>query len=259
MKKLIAGGCSFTYEDWCWPGQVYNELKKASSFDDLELFNVGMGSNGNDLIKKSIVAQVEEELKTTRPEDIVVGVMWSGPDRWSFYSQEHLDANDWGGNAKSNTINPRSIVKDHYKWYFMNAGWVNDHSTLYYSTFHSDIGSIINTLECIIFLQLYLESKNIGYFMTTYLDILKPLNFDLDIKNNPETGYLHQNINFNKFLPVKGCYEYLKENYPEGVPSEGDNHPFESGHKYFAKNVILPFMLKNNLIENYSVKPKKLI
>tara|TARA_B100001287_G_scaffold269997_1_gene268147 strand:+ start:9509 stop:10291 length:783 start_codon:yes stop_codon:yes gene_type:complete len=260
MKKLIVGGCSFTYEDWCWPEQVYKELKKIPSFNDLELVNVAMGSNGNDLIKKSIVAQVEKELKTTKPEDITVGVMWSGPDRWSFHSEDKLDANDWGKNGIVDNIhNPRSIVENFNKWYFINAFWDNEHSLLYYSTFHSNIGSIINTLECIIFLQLYLESKHIQYFMTTYLDIFNPLDFDLDIKNHPETGYLYQNINFNKFLPVDGCYEYLKKNYPEGIPIGKDNHPFKSGHKYFAKNAILPFMLKNNLIDNYSVQPRKLI
>lgn len=265
MKKLITGGCSFTYEDWCWPSQLQKELKKVSSryntttFDDLELVNVAMGSNGNDLIKKSIVAQVEKELKTTKPEDIVVGVMWSGIDRWSFHSEKQLDANDWGGNGNSNVNNPRSIVKDHYKWYFMNAGWVNDHSTLYYSTFHSDVGSYIRTLECIIFLQLYLEAKQIKYFMTTYMDIFNIQHIPINIKTSPETEYLYQMVKFNKFLPVKGCYEHLTQYYPEGMPNDEGIHPFPSGQEYFAKNVILPFLLQHNVIENYLLQKKELI
>ena len=77
MKTLIDAGCSFTFEPWNWPTLT------AQSFG-LSLSNIAMASQGNDLIKKTIIAQVEKELQTKKPEDLLVGVMWSGADRWSY-------------------------------------------------------------------------------------------------------------------------------------------------------------------------------
>ena len=49
MKKvLIASGCSFTFENWNWPGHLSGNL-------GLEIINVGMGSQGNGLISRKLI------------------------------------------------------------------------------------------------------------------------------------------------------------------------------------------------------------
>jgi len=239
MKKLIVGGCSFTFEDWCWPTHLANSL-------EVELVNLGMGSQGNDLIKKTIIAQVEEELKAHQPQDLLVGIMWTGVDRWSYRSDNTQADTNWGYTTIANKINnPRSIVSGtNTHWFFMNSHWDNIQSTLYYKNFHSHIGSMIETLEDVMFTQLYLKSKNIKYFMTTYMDIFGNKT-NIDLKNNLETAYLYDNIDFSKFLPIKGCYEYIVDNYPEGMPKDGGDHPIESGYNFFTKKVILPFLTSN--------------
>jgi hypothetical protein len=77
-KKLIASGCSFTFEPWSWPTPTSQLL-------NMDLINVGMGSQGNGLISKKIIYTVDKELKKTKPEDILVGIMWSGIDRHDVY------------------------------------------------------------------------------------------------------------------------------------------------------------------------------
>ena len=60
---------------------------------------------------------------------------------------------------------------------------------------------------------------------------------------------MYRNIDFTKFLPVQGCYEYLLKNFPQGLPNDGGDHPTVNGHKHFAEEIILPYLLGN--IPNY--------
>ena len=72
MKKVIVSGCSFTFEDWNWP----KFLRKHLNVSKQNLINVGMASQGNGLISKKLIYVVNKELETTKPEDILVGVMF---------------------------------------------------------------------------------------------------------------------------------------------------------------------------------------
>jgi len=45
-----------------------------------------MGSIGNGLIAKQIIYQTTQLLKINKPEDILVGIMWSGIDRHEIYT-----------------------------------------------------------------------------------------------------------------------------------------------------------------------------
>jgi hypothetical protein len=81
-KLLITSGCSFSE---CispavktWPKHLAKELI------DYTHQSYAMGSQGNGLISRGIVYGVNEALKTHSPEDILVGVMWSGTDRHDF-------------------------------------------------------------------------------------------------------------------------------------------------------------------------------
>lgn len=244
MKKLIVSGCSFTFDDFCWPTSLANKL-------DVPLVNVGMGSQGNDLIKKSIIAQIEKELLTNNPKDLLVGIMWTGTDRWGYRGEDIKEVKQvsWGDYYPGQIQNPRSILNECIpNWYIINAGWKNKKSEIYYKNFHSEIGSIIETLEDILFTQLYLNSKGISYFMSTYMDILGSKS-SVDISTHIETSYIYKNIDFTKFLPVVSCYDYLSEHCPQGMPKDGGNHPLANGHTYFTEEIIFPYLVKNLNLE----------
>lgn len=87
--------------------------------------------------------------------------------------------------------------------------------------------------------------------MTTYMDIFNK--YGKHFLDNPEIKYLYDLIDFNNYLPIKGCYEYVRENYPQGMPSDGGHHPHEDGHKFFVNNVIIPFL------NGEKIKKRKLI
>jgi len=240
-KTLLASGCSFTFEPWNWPTFVCNQM-------DYNLVNVGMGSSGNGLIGKKVIYNVDKLLKTHKPEDIVVGVMWSGIDRNDFYTDDNRkisNVNNW-------IENPTHIIEGRKNWAITNFRWENTHSKLWYENFHTSVGSIIQTIQNILMVQWYLERNNIKYFMSSFIDIFHANGGD-GLITYDEVVYLYEMIDFTKFLPVSGCHEWVKEHYNELGFNEPDKngyigiHPTKFGHQKFAEEVIVPF-IKNKLL-----------
>jgi hypothetical protein len=139
--------------------------------------------------------------------------------------------------------NPTSVVPGNPNWYIMNYNWTNKESRIFYSEYHNSTSSLIITLEHILRTQMFLEKNGLNYFMSTYIDIFN----NSEIMKNPEVNYLYNMIDFNKFLPVKGCHEWVKENYGgNGGFNDPDKngyigiHPTSFGHEKFVNEVILP-------------------
>jgi hypothetical protein len=240
-KTLIASGCSFTFEPWNWPTFVCNEM-------NYNLVNVGMASQGNGLIAKKAMYQVDKLLKTHKPEDIVVGVMWSGIDRHDFYTDDSKRLSNINGWIE----NPTNVVDGRKNWVITNYMWDIPQAKIWYENLHTYVGAMLMTIQNILMVQWYLERKGIKYFMSSYLDIFHANGADTLI-SHPEVKYLFDMVDFSKFLPVSGCHEWVKENYDElgfnghvGYEHRGI-HPTEFGHKKFSEEVIVPY-LKNNVL-----------
>ena len=251
MKKVIVSGCSFTFEDWNWPKFLIKHLKIRKE----NLNNVGMASQGNGLISKKLIYAVNKELETTKPEDILVGVMLSGVDRFDFHSENNYSSDNWGNNGHVSHIDNPTKVAVEKKWYFINPGWdglENPHPLMksHYEYFHSDIGMLINTIHSILLVQWYLKEKGIKYFMTTFMDIFN--RYPKNILESEDVSYLLELIDFNNFLNVDGCYEHVSKNFPSGMPNSENPgiHPLESGHKYFTDTVIIPHLNKMGIKSN---------
>lgn len=235
MKKLIVGGCSFTFEPWNWPTYVSREMGWG-------LKNTGMGSIGNGLISKKLIYEIEQHLKVMNPEDIIVGVMWSGIDRNEFYINKiepNFPYNGW-------VENPTRVAKEH-NWLITNVHWRFKKSKMWYEHFHTDNGSMIKTIENVLRLQWYLNQKGIKYFMTSYMDIFQKSGNGKRIVEHNDVNYLYDLIDQTKFLDVAGCYEWMLENYkelgfPQNKPEVWGTHPTKEGHLEFSKKVIIPYI-----------------
>lgn len=242
MKKvLIASGCSFTFEKWNWPGHL-------STYVGIEVINVGMGSQGNGLISRKLIYAVENALKKYKPEEILVGVMWSGTDRTEYHTYDGSDVLHWGFKTLDPNIkNPTNVVNGEYNWRIMNHHWNNKESLNYYENFHTAIYGMVSTIEHVLRIQWYLKHLGIDYFMSTYMDIFS----DKVLTENGEIKHLFKMINFETFLPVTGCYEWVKENHPEiGLPSNDKTatHPTSLGHQKFSEEVIVPYLKEKKII-----------
>jgi hypothetical protein len=234
LKHLIASGCSFTFEPWNWPTFVAQDL-------NLELTNVGMASTGNGLISRKVIIQVEELLKTLDPSEILVGVMWSGPDRIHKFKDPNSSpipvVSDW-------IENPTNLWPDGEKvWEIGNGAWDTEFDQAFLKYIHTNEDVYMNTIDNILLVQNYLKSKNIKYFMSTFVNIFKHIEFlHKDVKNYFEF------VDLSTFADTKGCWEWCKfhENKEQYIGRENFNleygHPYEAGHEAYAKEVLLPFI-----------------
>jgi hypothetical protein len=236
-KTLLASGCSFTFEPWNWPTFVTQEM-------GWDLLNVGMASSGNGLISRKIIYNVNQLLKTHSSDDIVVGVMWSGFDRHEFHIDDPIHIQNINGWVE----NPTSIINGRKNWVITNIHWKNHHAKMWYEHLHTNVGAMIITLEHILRTQWFLEKHNIKYFMTSYLNIFNYMGAN-NIISDPEVKYLYDMIDFNKFLPIDGCHEWVKKYYEFSggfnLPDKNGVvgiHPTEFGHKKFAEQVIVPYI-----------------
>jgi hypothetical protein len=233
MKILVTGGCSFsecisTHVD-TWPRHLARKLS------DYTHISTGLGSQGNGLISRKIIYQITEQLKYISADKLLVGIMWSGPDRHDYFTEESIDFDLHDGWME----NPTKFVKDSSgSWVILNSQWTIPQSKLYYTTYHSFIGQYVYTCEHILRTQWFLKTHNIKYFMSTYTNEV----FTEVLKTHPETKYLYGQIDLSNFLPVVGEYEWCRDRSGLEFPFPPDKHPGSNQHKAFTEQVIIPFL-----------------
>lgn len=222
MKILVTGGCSFsevrdhttTLEQG---GGTWPHILKLLCFDEYQHIATGVTAYSNGLISRKVMQTVCQLLDAGEHTDIVVGIMWSGPERAEIYEK-----NAW-------RIMYRNSPE--YKNVF--------------TYMHNHVGCLVTTCEHILRMQWFLQRNNIKYFMTTYTSEVLP-----DIcKTHPDIKYLYDQIDQSYFLPVQGEYEWCRDfsNLPfpkfDGESQRGDwKHPSWPQHRAFTEQVIVPFL-----------------
>jgi len=234
-KHLLASGCSFTFDSWNWPTFVAQDL-------NIELSNVGMGSMGNTLIARRAITKLNELLEVYNPEDILVGIMWSGENRYHRFV----------GDTPIETHNQRLIGNPTYMWpngekvwEISNNHWDTEFNKNYLKYIHTFEDSFMSTIDSIILTQNYFKSLGVDYFMCSFIELFKYIySAHSDVKKYSKL------IDYSKFADIGGCFEWCRDNqinfeYTGEFEDKEWVHPLEEGHKAFAKNVILPFITKN--------------
>jgi hypothetical protein len=238
-ELLVTSGCSFTEPGHAWPFHL------AKNFN-YKLENVALASQGNGLISRKLIYILENYPIKYPSEDIIVGVMWSGINRY----ERIIESGDEYVGPPYLERNPTSCVSHGQKrWRIMSHEWIkSEDCSFYYSTINNEISSMVQTLEHILRVQWYLETRKIKYFMSTFINIFS----DKNIMNHSEVKYLYDMIDFSKFLPIEGFYEWNKEHYPiEGFYDiKLDFHPNEFGSIKLTEEIIIPHLIKNKIIKN---------
>jgi|DEB0MinimDraft_4_1074332.scaffolds.fasta_scaffold10178_2 hypothetical protein len=241
MKHLVTSGCSFTETRsnivTSWAKHLAKEL-------DLELHNYAYSSMGNSLIARQAIYGVEKLLETNSPEDILVGIMWSGADRGDYFDQDvRLGAMN---GIDSCLENPISFVEENKgNWIIQNAGWNHPSSNLWYKHFWNPLGGLINTLEKVMWTQNYLDSKGVKYFMSTYSNKACPLDTD-----NINLNWMRNSLDLSKFCDF-GMYEWCRDHGEVGFTREFEGdvaHPNSKQHLEYTNKVIIPYLKQYDYI-----------
>jgi hypothetical protein len=228
-----------------WPvhlGQILSEYTHVPT---------GMASVGNGIISRRVIYTVSQLLKQHPADDILVGIMWSGPSRHDYYTTEipeHLlsknTSPDGNPGARPYGIDNPTRIAAEKNWVIMNHSWVNSlpSAEQYYRYFYDHIGSLVYTYEHILRTQWFLKLHNIRYFMSAYKNEV----FPPDTKNHNEITHLLDQIDADKFLPVDGEYEWCRDY--SGLPFDIYDHPTQEQHKLFVEQILHPFLLQKQLL-----------
>ena len=229
FKHLITSGCSFSdaRTPYTWPLQL-------SSSYNISSYHTGLGSQGNGLIaRKAIYAVHRALMQGISPKEILVGIMWSGPDRQDFYvSQPRVDVHD------GYMQNPTTFTGSTPRWVIVNHNWRNQYAKNWYANLHDTVGAQIYTYEHVLRTQWFLKLHKVPYFMTTYTGRV----FESQHQVHTEISWLHDQIDWSKFLPIEGEYEWCRDHSGIKFPVDGDPHPGTAQHEKFVEKVVLPFI-----------------
>ncbi|MBB38091.1 MAG: hypothetical protein CL515_03975 [Actinobacteria bacterium] len=233
---IITAGCSFSLTDQdyvkTFPEEKEKHIKTWPNYLSEELgatlISKAMGSQGNGLISRGIIYEVSQNLD----EDIKVGVMWSGTDRHEVWSKEPLFENVSGW-----VENPTGFIPESKHWQILNPHWMTEKSDVYYTHLHEQMFGWISSLEHILRTQWFLDKCGIPYFMSWMKDPVFPDENNL-MPGYKELKHLKDLVNWDKFLPIIGMYEWC-----DGCEGKAD-HPSTEQHEQFTREVILPFGFK---------------
>jgi len=234
--KLLAFGCSYTigafsqrhiepatYPAYPWPdrlGQLIN----------CEVVNKGQGGVGNFYIANQVYNTVHD--------DSLVMVMWSGMDRVgrlvskkeflqydesNDYTAQSSDGDEWIHGSPTSFVNPLAREKDKQFW------------KTYFSMFHTEEDSYIQTLHYMVGVQEFLINRDIPYLFLTFRDI-----FTNRYGKYKRAKKLEDNIIWDKFHFPNGKFggmdEWVREDklHPR-LKFTKDYHPSEKMHHKFAE------------------------
>lgn len=236
-KILITAGCSFTQVPGDnWPVFLRDKL-------DMQAFFDGAGSAGNDTISRRVVFRVNQCLTVQkyRPENLLVGVMWSGVSRKAVYlSNEPVDYYRWDNHNSRHWYytQPCSVGAEN-NYYLMHPGYHDQLSQTFYRNYFDDVGLYINTIENILRVQWLLKLHNIKYFFTTYnKDSLDSEPYK-QYNDHPDVKYLRDQIDYNNVLPISNMYDWGLE---QGFQFDHTAHPTPAISEAFVDRVILPHL-----------------
>lgn len=182
---FVSAGCSYSQipnADVTWPAHV----QKAFNLDEDHVRHLGIGAIGNEMISKLVIYNVNDLLKTHKPEDLLVGIMWSGCDRHLATIREseriynkatrlmlpesysELESVKQWRERKNYYQSPTRIASDEYNFYTLNCHWHDELTINYYNRFVDPLSSLIKTCENILRTEWFLKKHNIKYFMCAY-------------------------------------------------------------------------------------------
>lgn len=254
MKKiLITSGCSFSEciskSIETWPKHL------ARLLPEYKHKSYAMGSQGNGLISRGIIYGVIRALETYKPEDILVGVMWSGSNRHDFRCFDTKNLNFVQDKVNNGWIeNPTGFVEHSTKnWAILNINWTdsNKEAETYYRMFHDEIGASIYSIEHVLRTHWFLKSKGIKHFFTDFVDnnIVSEYN-----ETHPDIQYLYEQIDRDYYLPVKSEFNWVINNtqykhlFNQDDIKKGPVHPETEMHKEFVDQVIMPWLKDRSYI-----------
>lgn len=239
IKLLVTSGCSYSQvpnADISWPVPLSKALNVPAEYH-------GKGACGNGIISRTIIHAVTNALKKYKADEILVGIMWSGLDRFEVY-KKNIDIGITKISGPENYCNPQSVVGDN-NYCIINSVWDDELSKIFYKNLYSPEWAGIVNIEHILRTQWFLKNLNIKYFMTGYHSNAFPI---FGAKDDSEIKFLMELIDWENWIKEKNMGEWaIKTNLPF---RENTNHPSTEMHELYVREHIIPHLVHRNIIDD---------
>jgi hypothetical protein len=225
--RLLTSGCSYTRHCWSTWAEILG-----LSFDQFE--NLAYGGSDNASIARSIV-------NNARSGDTVV-ILWSGYDRWSFYSD------------KDHTT--YSSDKLHWK----HVGCLMSISKDFFVNYYHPVERFQTTMDYIQLVDLHSKINNYTvYHFSAFPFFLG----EIEKEVNPHLVDIYKKYQIsNNYLTDMSLDEFTSLKYPNRpiikhvFNTGGDTHPLPTVHMEYVEKIIAP---KIGIILNKEIFPSIII
>jgi len=247
MKTLVAGGCSFTYNnEFTWVGPI-------TDLHNLTV-NVGSCAASNSYIARSVIHELDKH------ESTALICQWSGIHRQSYYiDEDHPLYNDfkasqgqwpdWAGDYHL----PESDAVENKNFWIKTGGnnithsgsssLIHNHFVKPYAKyFYSHEQALVETFENILRVQYYCQSRNIKFLMFWWKKELD------NYKLGKYSKQLYSKIDLRNWLPNLGDWCVQNTDLAQQDLDKG-YHPTALHHKKYAEQIIRPALTRLELLD----------
>lgn len=243
-KLLITAGCSFSYhpadsKNITWATFLDNYLK-------ISTLHLGHGGAGNVTINRKLIHTITESLKKYTPEDILVCIMWSFPERYETIISGKKPLLQYYENKILANLSPYGLTSSFNRChYLLNPSNEDELTKYYYKYFFDTIQAQITTLENILMVQWFLKDLNIKYYMMS----VSETTLETKLCTHPEVNYLYKLLDQNYFLMTTNAIEYFKIKSKFKDLEWINGHPVTLQQQDFCDNIVIPNLKKLGYIE----------
>jgi hypothetical protein len=247
-KLLISCGCSYTQV----PNGAKNWPVHLTKYLNCETLYLGQGAAGNSFISKRAIYYINDSLKKYKPEDILVGVMWSSHVRHDFFLENNLvPFNEIYVNDGFHYMNPcrLDMKTGNRNYYITQVNWDDELSQKYYKNYYSETGSIMQTLENILRVQWFCEKLKIKYFFTKYNLNVVPNKHEIPADRLKEIEYLYDLVDWSHWLPIDNAWDWCIEESGFPEVKELGWHPSTEQNQALVDRVMIPYLKSMGYID----------
>jgi len=247
-KHLVVSGCSFTHNNHETHCIWSNTLAKWSN---MSVDNLAIPGAGNTHIKNSIVLHLEKNRPD--PESTLVLVMWSGPERIDWITDQT--------SSQFARLYPFSYNYSKHNELTLGGNWWSsdpkDHlrrTLIEYSKYQSNSSLALNSWIQIQDLENYLIVNGYDYYFMSWFNYGDPVcNQNRWIEFNSELDSMGLKLNTARWLvrDIESSLGHWTKDRPEYLLEDG-LHAGWSGHEAWLQEVLIPELIEKNILNEYT-------
>lgn len=246
-KKLLVSGCSFTHNNHTTPCVWANNL---AAWAGMSISNLAIPGAGNTHIKNSVILWLEQHKPD--PKDVLILVMWSGIERVDWITSQ-VDSDFKNSYPFTYNYTPDTELVLGGNWWakFFNPTPVQQ-SLISYTKFQNNTSLVLNSWLAMTQLTDYLKLRGYTFYYTAWQNLWSPGD-----QTNQWIDYGVELDRLGLSLDPAPWLFWEHDKYlgtwarDHAVLTEDNLHPTHQGHEDWANAVLIPELLKRNLLNEY--------